>query len=110
MRGGNRQCSAPRIVRKIRTLFGLCVRGRGGDGRGHRGLLRRGGRAVGGFVRVATGERQKGGDGKAWDDDFFHEYNYCLVCYFQIHDCVIGGLMAMGCNPTSGKCQMLLPT
>ena len=40
---------------KTRTLFGLGVRGRRGDGSGHRGLLRRDGCAGRGLVCVAAG-------------------------------------------------------
>jgi hypothetical protein len=36
-----------------------------------RGVLRRGGLAVGG-IRGATGYERKGNDGKAGEDDFFH--------------------------------------
>ena len=38
------------------TLLGFCIRCRGSDGRGHRGLLRGGGLAVSGFVRAAAGD------------------------------------------------------
>jgi hypothetical protein len=55
------------------TLFGLRIRGRRGGGTGHRSLLRRRGRAVGG-IRGAAGDERKGNDGKAGDDDFFHKW------------------------------------
>ena len=39
-----------------KSLFGLSIRGRRGDGRGHSGLLCSGGRAARGFVGIASGE------------------------------------------------------
>jgi len=61
---------------KAETLFGLCIRGSRGGRPGHRGLLRRSGRAVGG-IRGAAGYQREGNDGKAGEDNFFHKYVCC---------------------------------
>jgi hypothetical protein len=53
-------------------LLRFCIRGRGGDRRGHRGLLRGGGLALARFVCAATRNREKTGGGDAGKDDFFH--------------------------------------
>ena len=45
-----------------------------------RGVLRRGGRAVGG-IRGAAGYERKGNDGKTGEDNFFHKY----VCYKYVY-------------------------
>ena len=44
-----------RTVTKLPILLGFRIRSRGGDRRGHRGLLRGGSFAVRGFVRAAAG-------------------------------------------------------
>ena len=70
------------IVRKntqTRTLFGLGIRGRRGNGRWHGGLLRGGGRAVGGFGSAASGKGQKDGGDEAGKDDYLHDVNGRLV-------------------------------
>ena len=59
-----------------RTLFGLCIRGGRGGGTMIRGVLRRGGLAVGG-IRGAAGYERQGNDGNEGEDNFFHKY----VCY-----------------------------
>jgi hypothetical protein len=41
-----------------------------------RGVLRRGGLAVGG-IRGAAGYERQGNDGKAGEDNFFHKYVCC---------------------------------
>lgn len=61
------------------TLFGLGIRGGGGDGRRHRGLLRGGGRAMGAFVGVAAANGEQGGGGNIGQDDGFHIFIGCLV-------------------------------
>lgn len=44
-----------RAIAKNRTLLGLGVRSGRGDGSGHGGLLRRGGRGVRSFISLAAG-------------------------------------------------------
>jgi hypothetical protein len=49
-----------------------------------RGVLRRGGLAVGG-IRGAAGYERQGNDGKAGEDNFFHKYVCLLFGCFLNH-------------------------
>lgn len=66
------RCRGSGDARATKFLLSFCIRGRGGDRRGHRGLLRGGGLALARFVCAATRDREKTSGGDAGKDDFFH--------------------------------------
>ena len=83
------------------TLLGLGIRGRRGDGRRHRGLLRRSGGAASGFFRVTAVEQEQGGDGNAGQDDGFFHNLYLLFGCLTYHNIMPPmQSITMGCYPT----------
>jgi hypothetical protein len=84
-----------RAVAKHSILLRFCVRGRGGDRCGHRGLLRGGGLALARFVCAATRYREKTG-GDAGKDDFFHIQFLFLLFGLFIYSHIIGRRLVKG--------------